>query len=156
MPSEVTQNVIAEFRTNRGRVGGDLADTPIILIHHIGAKTRTERVTPVAYSAQPDGCLVVAASNGGSPTHPAWYHNLKAHPAIDVELGAETFTALAEEVTGTAHAALWSKLVAASPALAEFQAKTARRIPLFTLTRRFGGQDAGSRSIAHSSGEVPA
>src|SRR5438309_5445254 len=71
MPSEFTENVIAEFRANRGRVGGDLADTPIILIHHIGATTRIERVTPLAYSSQPDGCLVTAASNGGSPTHPA-------------------------------------------------------------------------------------
>jgi len=136
MPGEFAENVIAEFRANRGRVGGDLADTPIILIHHIGAKTRTERVTPLAYSSQPDGRLVIAASNGGSPTHPAWYHNLRAKPTIDVELGTETFTALAEEVTGAAHAALWPRLVAASPALGEFQAKTVRRIPLFTLTRR--------------------
>ncbi|MBV9310211.1 MAG: nitroreductase family deazaflavin-dependent oxidoreductase, partial [Solirubrobacterales bacterium] len=117
------------------RVGGNLADTPIILIHHIGAKTRTKRVTPLAYSSQPDGSLVIAASNGGSPTHPAWYHNLRARRTIDVELGSESFTAVAEEVTGAAHAALWSKLVAASPALAEFQSKTARRIPLFTLRR---------------------
>jgi deazaflavin-dependent oxidoreductase (nitroreductase family) len=136
MPSEFNENVIAEFRANRGRVGGDLADTPVILIHHIGAKTRIERVTPLAYSSQPDGRLVIAGSNGGSPTHPAWYHNLKAHPRIIVELGPETFTALAEEVTGAAHAELWPKLVATSHALGEFQAKTARRIPLFTLTRR--------------------
>lgn len=136
MPTEFTENVIAEFRANRGRVGGDLADTPIILIHHIGAKTRTERVTPLAYTSQTDGRLVIAGSNGGSPKHPAWYYNLKAQPVIVVELGAETFTALAEEVTGAAHAALWPQLVAASLALGEFQAKTARRIPLFTLTRR--------------------
>ena len=138
MPSEFTESVIAEFRANHGRVGGDLADTPIILIHHLGARTRTERVTPLAYSSQADGRLVIAASNGGSPTHPAWYHNLKAHPTIEVELGTETFTVLAEEVTGAAHAELWPKLVAASPTLGEFQAKTARRIPLFTLTRRAG------------------
>jgi len=136
MPSDFTENVIAEFRANRGRVGGNLADTPIVLIHHIGAKTRTKRVTPVAYSSQPDGGLVVAASNGGSKTHPAWYHNLQAHPTICVELGTETFIALAQEVTGAAHAALWSRLVGASPALGDFQADTARRIPLFTLRRR--------------------
>jgi deazaflavin-dependent oxidoreductase (nitroreductase family) len=140
MPSEFNENVIAEFRANRGRVGGDLADTPIILIHHIGAKTRTERVTPLAYSSQSDGRLVIAAANGGSPTHPAWYHNLKAQPAVDVELGTETFTALAQEVTGAAYATLWPKLVAASPTLGEFQAKTARRIPLFALTRRIPGK----------------
>lgn len=136
MPGEFTATVIAEFRANRGRVGGELAGTPIILVHHIGAKTRTEGVTPVAYSPQPDGRLVIAASNGGSEAHPAWYHNLKAHPSIIVELGTETYAALAREVTGAAHAELWARMVAGSPALGEFQAKTARRIPLFTLTRR--------------------
>ena len=135
MPSEFTEKVIAEFRANRGRVGGELAHTPIILIHHIGAHTRAERVTPLAYSSQPDGRLVIAGSNGGSVAHPAWYHNLKAHPAITVELGTETFAALAEEVTGAEHARLWANLVVGSPSLAEFQAKTARRIPLFILTR---------------------
>jgi deazaflavin-dependent oxidoreductase (nitroreductase family) len=136
MSNEFTDNVIAEFRANHGHVSGNLADTPVILIHHIGARTRTERVTPLAYSSQADGRLVIAASNGGSPTHPTWYYNLKAHPTIVIELGAETFIVLAEEVTGPAHAELWQSLVASSPTLAEFQAKTARRIPLFTLTRR--------------------
>jgi deazaflavin-dependent oxidoreductase (nitroreductase family) len=135
MPSEFTENVIAEFRRNQGRVGGPLSDTPIILIHQIGAKTRTERVTPLAYSSQADGRLVIVASNGGSPTHPAWYHNLRAHPTVEVEVGTETFTVLAEEVDGAARAELWTKLVASSPAVGEFQDKTARRIPLFTLTR---------------------
>jgi deazaflavin-dependent oxidoreductase (nitroreductase family) len=94
MSSEFTDSVVAEFRANDGHVGGELADTPIILIHQLGARTRTERVTPLAYTSQADGRLVIAASNGGSPTHPAWYHNLKVHPTIEVELGAETFTAL--------------------------------------------------------------
>jgi len=135
MPGEFNENVIAEFRANQGRVGGVLAGTPIILIHHIGATSGTERVTPLAYSSQADRRLVIAASNGGSPTHPAWYYNLKAHPTTEVEVGAETFTVLAEEVESAARAELWPKLIAASPALGEYQAKTARRIPLFTLTR---------------------
>ncbi|MGH2871897.1 MAG: nitroreductase/quinone reductase family protein [Solirubrobacteraceae bacterium] len=126
MSSDFNASVIAEFRTNRGRVGGDLTGMPMILIHHIGAKTRIERVTPLAYSAWPDGRLVIAASNGGSATHPAWYHNLKAHPTIDVEFGTETFSVHAKEVEGAERAALWAQLAAASPLLAEFQAKTAR------------------------------
>jgi len=135
MPSEFTENVIAEFRANQGRVGGVLSDTPIILIHHIAAKTLTERVTPLAYTLLEDGRYLIAASNGGSPTHPAWYHNLRAHPAIEVEVGTETFTVLAEEVEGAARVELWAKLVAASTTVGEYQAKTERRIPLFTLTR---------------------
>jgi deazaflavin-dependent oxidoreductase (nitroreductase family) len=136
MPSDFTQSVIAEFRANKGRVGGELASTPILLIHHLGVRTRAERVTPVAYTSLPDGRLVIAASNGGSPTHPAWYHNLKAHPTIEVELGTETFTALAKEVTGAARAELWTELIAGTPTLGEFQAKTTRQIPLLTLIRR--------------------
>ncbi|MGN6170850.1 MAG: nitroreductase/quinone reductase family protein [Solirubrobacteraceae bacterium] len=135
MPSDFNDDVIAEFRANQGRVGGVLADTTIILIHHIGAKTRTERATPLAYSSLPDGRLVIAASNGGSSAQPAWYHNLKAHPTIDVEVGTETFTVMAKELVGTARAELWTKLAVASPALGEYQAKTARRVPLFALTR---------------------
>ncbi len=138
MSTEFTERVIAEFRANCGRVGGDLADTPIILIHHLGARTRIERVTPLAYSSRADGSLVIAASNGGSPTHPVWHHNLRAHPTIKVELGTKTFTVLAEEVTGAARADLWQRMVTESPTLGQLQAKTARRIPLFTLTRRAG------------------
>ena len=136
MSSDFTESVIAEFRANKGRVGGELAGTPILLIHHLGVRTQAERVTPVAYTSLPDGRLVIAASNGGSPAHPAWYHNLKAHPTIGVELGTETFTALAAEVTAPARAELWPELVAAAPTLGHFQAKTTRHIPLYTLTRR--------------------
>jgi deazaflavin-dependent oxidoreductase (nitroreductase family) len=139
MSSEFTENVIAEFRANQGRVGGALAGMPIILIHHIGARTGTERVTPLAYSSQADGRLVIVASNGGSRAHPAWYHNLKAHPTIEAEVGTERLTVLAEEVEGAAHAHLWPRLVATSPALSEFQAKSARRIPLFTLNSDHAG-----------------
>jgi deazaflavin-dependent oxidoreductase (nitroreductase family) len=135
MPGKFNDDVVAEFRANQGRVGGVLAGTPIILIHHIGAASGTERVTPLAYTTRSDGRLIIAASNGGSQTHPAWYHNLKAHPAIEVELGAELFSAMAEEVEGAARTELWPKLIAASPTLGEYQAKTARRIPLFTLAR---------------------
>jgi deazaflavin-dependent oxidoreductase (nitroreductase family) len=78
---------------------------------------------------------VIVASNGGSPRHPAWYHNLKANPAITVELGSRRFTATAEEQAGPARAALWSKLIEEFPDLAEFAARTERSIPLFLLRR---------------------
>ena len=126
---------IEEFRANEGRVSGLLADTPMILIHHIAARSGIERVTPLAYTPQGDGRYVVVASNGGSPTHPSWYYNLKANPKIEVEVGTDTFTVLAEELEGTARAKLWPKLVAASPSLGEFETKTTRQIPVFVLTR---------------------
>jgi deazaflavin-dependent oxidoreductase (nitroreductase family) len=154
MSAEFNTGVVVEFRANKGRLGGALAGTPVILIHHVGATSGIERVTPLAYSTRGDGRLVIAASNGGSPTHPAWYHNLKAHPTIEVEVGTDTFTVLAEEVEGAARAELWPKLVAASPALGEFQTKTARRIPLFTLTPLTALTGSGSPSADSQEGSA--
>jgi deazaflavin-dependent oxidoreductase (nitroreductase family) len=133
--TEFNTKVIAEFRANQGRVGGMLAGTPMILIHHIGAKSGIQRVTPLALTSQEDGCYVIVASNGGSVNHPSWYYNLKANPRIEVEVGTETFPVLARELEGTARDELWPALVAAAPSVGEFQTKTARRIPIFVLNR---------------------
>jgi deazaflavin-dependent oxidoreductase (nitroreductase family) len=134
--SDFNALIIEEFRVNQGRVGGSLAGTPMILIHHIGARSGTERVTPLACNPQLDGRFAIVASNGGSPAHPAWYYNIKAHPRITVELGPQTFTVVAEELDETARAELWPKLIADSPDLGEHQAKTRRKIPVFILTRQ--------------------
>jgi deazaflavin-dependent oxidoreductase (nitroreductase family) len=128
--------IIEEFRANEGRVGGDLAGTPMILIHHIGAKSGIERVTPLACSPQPGGRFAIVASNGGSQAHPDWYYNLTANPRITVEVGTHTFTVLAKELHGPARAELWPKLVAQAPDIGKHQAKTARQIPVFLLTRQ--------------------
>jgi len=134
--SDFNANIIEEFRANQGRVGGPLAGTPMILIHHIGARSGIERVTPLACNPQGDGRLAIVASNGGSPAHPDWYYNLKANPRISVEVGTQTFTVLAEELDGTARAGLWPKLVMQSPAVGEHQGKTTRQIPVFMLIRQ--------------------
>jgi deazaflavin-dependent oxidoreductase (nitroreductase family) len=128
--------IIEEFRANAGRVGGPWADTTLLLIHHLGAKSGIERVTPVGCFPQGDGRYVIVASHGGSPTDPDWYHNLKANPRIKVEVGPQTFTVLAEELDDTARAQLWPKLVAEAPQLGEFQTRITRQIPVFVLTRQ--------------------
>ena len=133
--SEFNAEVIAEFRANEGRVSGVLADTPILLLHHIGAKSKTERVTPLAYNRHSDGGLVIVASNGGSPLHPDWYYNLRANPRIDVVVSTARFAAQASELDGTARADLWPKLVEAAPSIGEFHDQTTRQIPLFLLSR---------------------
>jgi deazaflavin-dependent oxidoreductase (nitroreductase family) len=134
--SDFNATIIEEFRANGGRIGGSFAGTTMILVHHIGARSGIERVTPLACSPQGDGRFAIVASNGGSPAHPDWYYNLKANPRINVEVGTQTFTVLAEELGDTARAGLWPKLVAEAPAIGEHQAKTTRRIPLFMLTRQ--------------------
>ena len=128
--------IVEEFRANQGRVGGPWAGTTLILIHHIGARSGVERVVPLGCFPQGDGRFAIVASSGGSPAHPAWYHNLKASPRITVEVGGQTFTALAEELNDPARAELWPKLVSRYPAVGEHQAKTGRQIPVFMLTRQ--------------------
>ena len=127
--------IIEEFRAHGGHVGGPWAGTTMILIHHIGARSGIERVSPLAFSRQGDDRFAIVASNGGSRVHPDWYYNLKANPRIRVEVGAETFWVLAEELDDSARAGLWPKLIAEYPAIGEFQARTGRQIPVFMLTR---------------------
>jgi deazaflavin-dependent oxidoreductase (nitroreductase family) len=133
--SDYNTKIIEEFRANGGRVDGPWAGTPMILIHHIGARSRIERVSPLGCFPRADGRWAIVASNGGSPTHPDWYYNLKASPKIKAEVGTQTFTAVADELGGTARARLWPELVAEAPSVGEFQARTARQIPVFMLTR---------------------
>jgi deazaflavin-dependent oxidoreductase (nitroreductase family) len=134
--NDYNTKIIEEFRANEGRVGGIWAGTPLILVHHLGARSGAERVTPLGCFPQEDGSFVIVASSGGSPAHPGWYHNLKANPRITVEVGAQTFTVRALELDDAARAELWPKLVEEAPDLEKHQARTARQIPVFMLTRQ--------------------
>jgi deazaflavin-dependent oxidoreductase (nitroreductase family) len=134
-PRDWNQKIIEEFRANAGKVGGYFEGAPMILIHHVGARSGTERVSPLVYL--PDGDdMVIAATKGGAPTNPDWYHNLKAHPRILAEVGTETFPVEAREVTGEERDHLWSRLVEMRPGFAEYETKTTRVFPMFRLTRR--------------------
>src|SRR5436190_10004558 len=86
--------IIEEFRANEGKVGGMFEGHPLLLIHHRGARTGTQRVNPLAYQTLADGSLAVFGSKGGAPTNPDWFYNLKAHPEIEAEVGAETIPLL--------------------------------------------------------------
>ncbi|MFI5907501.1 nitroreductase family deazaflavin-dependent oxidoreductase [Dactylosporangium sp. NPDC051541] len=133
--SDWNTKIIEEFRANGGQVGGPFAGGTLLLIHHHGARTGTERVNPVAYL--PDGDrMVIVASAGGADKNPDWYHNLKANPDTTAEVGTEHVDVHAEEVLGDDYAATWERLVARMPGFADYKTKTARRIPLIALTRR--------------------
>ncbi len=134
--SDWNDKIIEEFRANEGRVGGPFEGAPMILVHHVGAKSGTERVTPLVWFPQDDDSLVIIASKAGAPTNPDWYYNLKANPTVEVEVGTETFPVTATEVTGEERDELWSKVVAASPGFGEYQEKTTRTIPVLRLTRQ--------------------
>ncbi len=133
--SDWNAKVIEEFRANGGKVGGPFEGATIILVHHIGARSGTERIAPLATVPLEDGRYVIIASKAGAPTNPDWYHNLKAHPRVDVEVGTETFPVQAEELTGAERAEMWDRVVAAMPGFGEYQEKTTRTIPVLALTR---------------------
>lgn len=133
--SDFNQQIIDEFRANEGRVGGPFAGAPMILIHHIGAKSGTERVTPLVQFPEGDGRTIIVGSAAGAPTHPAWFHNLKANPKILVEVGTEKYQVVAEEVTGAERDALWERVVSEAPGFRDYEEKTDRTIPLLRLTR---------------------
>jgi deazaflavin-dependent oxidoreductase (nitroreductase family) len=133
--SDWNDKIIEEFRANEGRVGGPFEGAPMILIHHVGAKSGTVRVAPLVYFPQDDGSMVIIASKGGAPTNPDWYHNVKANPVFDVEVGTETFPVRAEEIVGEERDAVWQKAVAERPGFGEYQQKTTRTIPVLRLVR---------------------
>ena len=132
--SDWNQGIIAEFRANQGRVGGPFAGAPMILVHHVGAKSGTERVAPLMYLADGDR-LFVFASKGGAPDNPAWYHNLVANPKTTVEVGDDTFEVTAKEITGPEHDEIYAKQSALWPQFAEYQRSTSRVIPVIEFER---------------------
>ena len=129
------KQIIEEFRANGGKVGGPFEGAPMILVHHTGARTGTERVTPLVTFPEDDGRYVIVASKAGAPTNPDWYHNLKAHPRTSVEVGTETFPVEVVELEGDERESVWTKVKEASPGFAEYEKKTSRTIPLLRLVR---------------------
>lgn len=126
--------IIDEFRANGGKVGGGFDGRPMVLVHHKGAKTGTERVSPLVYQADGDN-VVIFASKGGAPTHPHWYLNLLANPRTTIEVGADTIDVQARVAEGTERERLWSKQKQVMPGFAEYEAKTTREIPVIVLER---------------------
>jgi len=126
-------HIIEEFRANEGRVGGPFEGRPILLLHHRGAKTGTERVNPVAYQAVGDD-FAVFASKGGSPSHPDWYYNVLAHPRVTAEIGTATVELAARVAEGEERERIWSAQKAAYPGFADYERKTTRQIPVIILT----------------------
>jgi deazaflavin-dependent oxidoreductase (nitroreductase family) len=128
------QAIIDEFRTNSGNVGGYFAGKTLLLLHTIGAKSGEERVNPVAYVKDGER-FVIIASKGGAPTNPAWYYNLLAHPVVMVEVGTEQLQARAQEAKEPERTRLYQKMVEMMPGFADYEKKTTRVIPVFTVTR---------------------
>jgi deazaflavin-dependent oxidoreductase (nitroreductase family) len=121
-PNEWNASVIAEFRKNHGKVGGYFEGAPLLLLHHIGAR-----------SGKDGDRYLIFASKGGADTNPDWYYNIKAHPDVQIEVGDETIDARAEEITGPERDTLYERQTSIYPTFAQYQLKTKRTIPVIAL-----------------------
>ena len=131
-PNDFNARIIEQFRANGGRVGEPFENTPLLLLHHTGARTGTERVNPLAYLADGDR-YVIFASKAGAPTNPDWYHNLRAHPDVTIEVGTDTLRPPRGEATGEERERLFAAMAERSSNFAEYQRKTDRVIPAIVL-----------------------
>ncbi|MFB7053288.1 nitroreductase family deazaflavin-dependent oxidoreductase [Streptomyces vinaceus] len=129
--------VIAEFRENEGRVGGDFEGAPLVLVHHRGRKSGQEHVSPMMYlphDTEPD-TVYVFASKAGAPTNPDWYRNLTAAGEGTVERGTATYQVTVRELTGAERDRIYAEQARRYPGFAEYERKTAgiRTIPVLEL-----------------------
>ncbi len=131
---ELNAEVIAEFRANDGKVAR-FGDLPVAILHTLGAKSGLRREIPLIVVREGEQVLIFG-TKAGSPTHPAWYYNLKAHPRIEIELGDERFIADVVEVPEAESEVLIGKLVNTIPRFAAYVESAApRRVPVFSIER---------------------
>ena len=100
MPIDFNRQIIEEFRANGGRVGGPFEGGRLLLLTTVGARSGAPHTTPLGYLPDSGGRVLVIASAAGAPKHPAWFHNLVAHPRVTVEAGAFTYEAQAIVLEG--------------------------------------------------------
>ena len=134
--SDWNTTIIEQFRAQGGKGVAQFGDA-LLLLHHTGARTGTVRVNPLAYYDDGDR-LVIVASKAGAAQNPDWLFNLRANPDTTIEIGSETVEVRAAEITGDDYVQTWARVTAAMPGFADYQSKTARRIPLIALHRKDG------------------
>jgi deazaflavin-dependent oxidoreductase (nitroreductase family) len=139
-PNNYNEQVIAEFRANDGKVGGDFEGAPVVLVHHRGRKSGRDYVNPMVYlpDENDEDKIYVFASKAGAPSNPDWYYNLVAGGEGTVERGPETYRVAVRDVTGDERDRIYEEQARRFPGFAEYAEKTAglRTIPVVELTRR--------------------
>ena len=124
------------FRATKGRFGSTMQGAPVLLLHHVGRKSGTARVSPLIYMADGDRLLIVA-SKGGTDKNPAWFHNLLANPETEVELkGGERRQVRARRASDEERTAYWPRLVEGYGDYDEYQRHAERTIPVVVLEPR--------------------
>ena len=124
------------YRLSNGALGHRMPGLPpFLLLEHTGAKSGARRTTPLVYGRDGEN-LVIVASKGGNPRNPAWFHNLKAHPETEVQVGSATVPVRARIATPEERERLWPKMVRVYSGYADYQKRTDREIPIVVLEPR--------------------
>ena len=144
--------MIAAFRANGGVLEPGL---DLLLLHHVGARSGRERITPLAYWRLDDTTVAVLASNRGAPKHPNWYYNLVANPVAKAEIGTETFLARARVAVADERRKLLLRIVAQTPSVSAAINRTSREIPIVILLISAAPTTARARLRAASAGTTP-
>ena len=131
--AEWAREQVEKFEASNGQEANTLRGRPIIVLTSLGAKSGKIRKTPLM-RVEHDGEYVVVASQGGAPKHPTWYFNLKDHPLVELQDGADKRDYTARELEGEEREIWWERSVAAWPDYQEYTKKTDRTIPLFLLS----------------------
>ncbi len=127
-------NITAEYRATGGAVTGQFAGVPLLLLTTTGAKSGKQFTTPLVYGSEGDQMFLIA-SKAGAPSHPDWYHNLVANPAVTIELGAETYEAKATVADPETRDRLYALQAAQMANFAEYAKATTRTIPIVLINR---------------------
>ena len=135
--SDWNTKIIAEFRANEGRVGGNFEGAPIVVVHHRGRKSGREYINPMMYLPHDteQDIIYVFATKAGAPSNPDWYHNLVANPAVSVEIGTETIDVTARVAGADERQAIFDAHKAKYTGFADYEKKTSRVIPVVILHR---------------------
>jgi deazaflavin-dependent oxidoreductase (nitroreductase family) len=123
------------YRLTGGRIGARMGWIDVALVETVGRRSGQPRCVPIACYPYRDS-IVVSASNSGKESHPAWYLNMQANPAVTVQLRRESYKAIAEDVADEERDALWATIVQLNKHQGEYLEKAARNIPLVWLRRQ--------------------
>ncbi|MGP3976169.1 nitroreductase family deazaflavin-dependent oxidoreductase [Streptomyces sp. 8N114] len=137
-PEQWVRDQVELYERSGGTEGTTMRGMPVVILTTRGARTGKVRKTPLM-RVEHNGKYAVAASLGGAPSHPVWYHNVLADPRVELQDGPVRQDMTAREVTGEEKAAWWKRAVEAYPDYADYQRKTDREIPVFVLEPTPGG-----------------
>ena len=130
---DFNRRLIDDLRAHSGRAtSGPFAGRELLILKTLGARTRAEREHPLAFSRSGRDYVVVG-SKGGAPRHPAWYHNLVAHPDVGIEVHGHAFRARARVAEGEEYDRLFNAHADRMPAFRDYRRRTTRKLPVIVL-----------------------